>query len=140
MGVNRNLNILVDTNILLYIYDGLDPFNRVIEFTDYKPNFFIHSLVLKELDILSNKNEKGFIIIARVRIAKKYLETYRNMWSLISDYEDLPTDEALIRTAISHNMFIFTNDKELKNKAIKNGVGVLFLKERSKIIKSLYPI
>ncbi len=68
------------------------------------------------------------------------MEVYKNSWNLINDYDDLPTDEALIRTALRYNMFIFTNDKQLKNNAIKKGIGVLFLQNRSKIIKSLYPI
>ncbi|AKA73718.1 PIN domain-containing protein [Saccharolobus solfataricus] len=140
MGFSRDLKVLVDTNILLYVYDGLDPFNKVLEFLDYKPSFFIHSTVLRELDILFEKNKKGFIISSRIKIARKYLEVYKNLWNLINDYDDLPTDEALIRTALKHNMFIFTNDKELKNDAIKKGIGVLFLQNRSKIIKSLYPI
>ncbi|QXJ33317.1 PIN domain-containing protein [Saccharolobus shibatae] len=140
MGVNRDLKVLIDTNILLYVYDGLDPFNKVLEFLDYKPTFFIHSAVLKELDILSEKNKKRFIITSRIRIARKYLEVYKNSWNLINDYDDLPTDEALIRAALRYNMFIFTNDKQLKSNAIKKGIGVLFLQNRSKIIKSLYPI
>ncbi len=135
---NYIIKVLIDTNILLYVYDGLDPFTKIIELLEYKPTFYIHSNVLKELDILEERNRKGFIIPTRVRIARKYLDTYKNMWSLISDYEELPTDDALIMTALKHNMFIFTNDKKLKNISIKKGVGVLYLQGRSKIIKSLY--
>lgn len=140
MGYNRNLKILIDTNILLYIYNGLDPFFGIITSFNYKPEFYIHINVLKELELLNEKYKNGFVIPAKVRMAKKYLDTYKNMWILIRDYEELPADEALIMTAIKYNMFIFTNDKELKNKAIKKGIGVIFLQKRGKIIKSLYPI
>ncbi|MEM3268861.1 MAG: PIN domain-containing protein [Saccharolobus sp.] len=140
MGISKTMKVLIDTNILLYIYDGLDPFFKVINLLDYKPEFYIHTAVLRELEILSKKNEKSFLIPAKIRIANKYLDTYKNMWKPVSDYEELPTDKALLMTALKYNMLIFTNDKELKHYAIKNGIGVLFLQEKGKIIKSLYTI
>ncbi|MEM0363458.1 MAG: PIN domain-containing protein [Sulfolobaceae archaeon] len=140
MGISRPMKVLIDTNILLYIYDGLDPFFKVINLLNYKPEFYIHTAVLRELEILSRKNEKGFLIPAKIRIANKYLDTYKNMWKLVNDYEELPTDKALLMTALKYNMLIFTNDKELKHYAIKNSIGVLFLQEKGKIIKSLYTI
>ncbi|MEM0188634.1 MAG: PIN domain-containing protein [Saccharolobus sp.] len=140
MGISKTMKVLIDTNILLYIYDGLDPFFKVINLLDYKPEFYIHTTVLRELEILSKKNEKSFIIPAKIRIANKYLDTYKNMWKPVNDYEELPTDKALLMTALKYNMLIFTNDKELKHYAIKNSIGVLFLQEKGKIIKSLYTI
>ncbi|MEM3292419.1 MAG: PIN domain-containing protein [Saccharolobus sp.] len=140
MGISKTMKVLIDTNILLYIYDGLDPFFKVINLLDYKPEFYIHTTVLRELEILSKKNEKSFIIPAKIRIANKYLDTYKNMWKPVNDYEELPTDKALLMTALKYNMLIFTNDKELKHYAIKNGIGVLFLQQKGKIIKSLYTI
>ncbi|MEM3515564.1 MAG: PIN domain-containing protein [Saccharolobus sp.] len=140
MGISKTMKVLIDTNILLYIYDGLDPFFKVINLLDYKPEFYIHTAVLRELEILSKKNEKSFLIPAKIRIANKYLDTYKNMWKPVNDYEELPTDKALLMTALKYNMLIFTNDKELKHYAIKNSIGVLFLQEKGKIIKSLYTI
>ena len=92
------------------------------------------------MEILSKKNEKSFLIPAKIRIANKYLDTYKNMWKPVNDYEELQTDKALLMTALKYNMLIFTNDKELKHYEIKNGIGVLFLQEKGKIIKSLYTI
>lgn len=140
MGANKNLGILVDTNILLYVYDRVDPFNLVIEYLDYKPVFYIHKAVFHELEILRTRYSRSSSYMSRINIALIYLEKYKNYWKLIGDEIDKPTDDILIDCAKRNNLLIFTNDKELKQKALKNNVGIIFLASKGKIIKSLFPI
>lgn len=99
MGTGGSVGVLVDTNVLMYVYDKVDPFNRVVEYFEYKPLFYIHKLVLQELETLKRKYKNSSKIQSRVSLAKKYLEVYRDWWKLIDLHSDLPTDEALIATA-----------------------------------------
>ncbi|MDT7901106.1 MAG: twitching motility protein PilT [Acidianus sp.] len=140
MGANKNLGILVDTNILLYVYDRVDPFNLVIEYLDYKPVFYIHKAVFHELEILRSRYSRSSSYMSRINIALFYLEKYKNYWKLIGDEIDKPTDDILIDCAKRNKLLIFTNDKELKQNALKNNVGIIFLASKGKIIKSLFPI
>ncbi|MCY0874603.1 PIN domain-containing protein [Acidianus infernus] len=140
MGANKNLGILVDTNILLYVYDGVDPFNLIIEYLDYKPEFYIHKAVFHELEILRSRHSRSPSYMSRINIALIYLEKYKNYWKLIGNEIDKPTDDILIECAKRNKLLIFTNDKELKQKALKNNVGIIFLTSKGKIIKSLFPI
>ncbi|BDC19197.1 PIN domain-containing protein [Acidianus sp. HS-5] len=140
MGSNKNLGVLVDTNILLYIYDRIDPFNLVIEYLDYKPEFYIHKAVFHELEILRSRYSRSPSYISRINVAMMYLEKYKNYWKLIGEITDKPTDDILIDCAKKNKFLIFTNDRELKQKALKNNIGIIFLASKGKIIKSVFLI
>lgn len=140
LGPNKVLGILVDTNILLYVYDGVDPFNLVIEHLDYRPEFYIHRAVFHELESLKARYSKSPSFMSRINVALLYLEKYKDYWKLIDEKIDRPTDEILINSAKRNNFLIFTNDKKLKQSALKNNIGIIFLTSKGKIIKSLFPI
>ncbi len=140
LGTNKALGVLVDTNILLYVYDRIDPFNLVIERLDYKPEFYVHKAVLHELEILRSRYSRSPSYISRINVALIYLEKYRNYWKQIGEIIDKPTDDILIDCAKRNKFLIFTNDKELKQKALKNNIGIIFLASKGKIIKSLFLI
>ncbi|BBG24201.1 PIN domain-containing protein [Sulfuracidifex tepidarius] len=131
--------VLLDTNILLYIYEGFDPFLSILERFDYKPDFFIHSAVVNELTTLKGR-EKGFSMNARINVAMAYLDKFSNMWKKL----DLPcsgkVDNCLIETASKMNFVLMTNDREMKQRALEKGVRVLYVQGKGKIIKSLTPL
>ena len=140
MGSNKTLGVLVDTNILLYIYDRIDPFNLVIEYLDYKPEFYIHKAVLHELETLKSRYSRSPSFTSRVNVALIYLEKFKNYWKLIGENIDKPTDDILIECAKKNGFVIFTNDRELKQRALKNNIGIIFLAGKGKIIKSIFLI
>ncbi len=140
MGTSKDLGVLVDTNILLYVYDKLDPFWKVIYFLDFKPKFFIHKLVLHELTTLEARHKNSSSMQSRIRLARQYLDVYKNYWEEIDCCSWMDTDSALLETAKKFNFLIFTNDKGLKTKALKDGIGIIFLVDKGKIIKSFSPI
>lgn len=140
MGTGGSVGVLVDTNVLMYVYDKVDPFNRVVEYFEYKPLFYIHKLVLQELETLKRKYKNSSKIQSRVSLAKKYLEVYRDWWKLIDLHSDLPTDEALIATARDLELILFTNDEELRRQALKHNVEIIFMGRWGKIIKSFHTI
>ncbi len=140
MGTGGSVGILVDTNILMYVYDNVDPFNRIIEYFEYKPIFYIHKLVLQELDILSRKYKNSTKMESRISLARQYLEVYRSWWKLVDIHSNLPTDEALIATARDLGLILFTNDEELRRKALEHNVEIIFMGRQGKIIKSFRTI
>lgn len=140
MGTGGSVGVLVDTNVLMYVYDKVDPFNRVVEYFEYKPLFYIHKLVLQELETLKGKYKNSSKIQSRISLAKKYLEVYRDWWKLIDLHSDLPTDEALIATARDLELILFTNDEELRRQALKHNVEIIFMGRWGKIIKSFHTI
>ncbi|AWR94536.1 PIN domain-containing protein [Acidianus brierleyi] len=140
MGASSTLGVLVDTNILLYVYDRIDPFWKVINFLDYKPRFYVHKQVFNELSTLEGRNRNSFVMNARIRLARTYLDIHKSFWEEIDCCSELETDKALLCTAKKYNLLIFTNDRELKKEALKIGIGIIFLLDKGKIIKSFYPI
>ncbi|WP_252896490.1 twitching motility protein PilT [Metallosphaera hakonensis] len=99
------------------MYDKADPFNAILDKFEYKPRFYIHKLVLNELDMLQSKYKKSTKIQSKVNVAKEYLEVFRGWWELIDLYSDLPTDDALIATSKTMGLILFTNDEELRHRA-----------------------
>ncbi|MEW9490885.1 MAG: PIN domain-containing protein [Candidatus Aramenus sulfurataquae] len=140
MGTSKDLGVLVDTNILLYVYDRLDPFWKVIYFLDFKPRFFVHKLVFHELSTLEARHKNSRVMQSRIRLARQYLEVYKSYWEEIDCCSWMDTDSAILETAKKFNFLIFTNDKVLKNRALKGGIEIIFLMDKGKIIKSFSPI
>lgn len=133
MGSNQFLKVLVDTNILLYVYDRFDPFERVIQFLDYKPAFYITKSVLKELRKLAEVG--GPLMQMKVQVALKYLDAYRNYWSEIDEEDNnIDVDTHLLKVSKKYDMAIFTNDLSLRRRALKMGIKVLYLRQKSKNI------
>ncbi|QIW23230.1 hypothetical protein EWF20_03100 [Sulfolobus sp. S-194] len=133
LGNNKNLGVLVDTNILLYIYHGFDPFDKIIQFLDYRPIFYIPNIVIKELNKFLNS--KSIIMNKKANLALQYLNTYRNYWRNIEGYENMRVDDALIQICKDYDLFLFTNDTRLRHKAKLKGVRVIYLRQKSKNIK-----
>jgi hypothetical protein len=133
MGSNQFLKILVDTNILLYVYDRFDPFERVVQFLDYKPTFYLTKSVLKELRKLAEVG--GPLMQMKVQVALKYLDAYRNYWSEIDEEDNnIDVDTHLLKVSKKYDMAIFTNDLSLRRRALKMGIKVLYLRQKSKNI------
>ncbi|ARM75808.1 PIN domain-containing protein [Acidianus manzaensis] len=141
MGPSKTLKVLVDTNILLYIDHKIDPFWIVIDSLDYKPLFLIHESVFNELKILEKRYCNSISFQSKIRLAKAYLDKYKDMWILVPIKDDIgSTDDILLNIAEKERLILFTNDKELKMRAINKGIGIIFLTRKGKIIKSNFPI
>ncbi|MFP3065044.1 MAG: PIN domain-containing protein [Sulfolobus sp.] len=131
MGSSSRLGILVDTNVLMSVYDRIDPFELVISSLDFKPVFYIPSLVLKELQKFLNENpakEK------RARVALKYLEVNKNLWEVIEVEDNGLVDDVLLRLCKERGYLLYTNDYRLKERALSRGIKVIYLRQKSKNI------
>ena len=133
LGDSKKLGVVVDTNILLYVYYGFDPFEKLIQFLDYKPDFYVPKIVLRELEKFLNS--KSVIMSKKASLALKYLDSYKQYWKTIEGYENMLVDEGLIKICKDYNLALFTNDSKLKEKARKNRIKVIYLRQKSKNIK-----
>lgn len=133
LGNNKGLGVVLDTNILLYIYYGFDPFNKVIQFLDYKPNFYIPRIVLKELDKFTKS--RSVLTSKKANLALHYLDVYKNYWQVIEGYENMLVDDGLIRICKEHDLILLTNDSKLRQRAKESNIKVIYLRQKSKNIK-----
>lgn len=140
MGRNKDLNkeILLDTNILLYIYDGIDIFNEIINVLDYKPLFVIHKASLNELNTMLNG--KSTKMRNKARVALEYLSRFKQLWIEKDDFMTYPPDDAILLTCKKYDYILLTNDEELKQKAKRLGVRVASINEKGKIIRLVFTI
>ncbi|AGE70779.1 PIN domain-containing protein [Sulfolobus acidocaldarius] len=130
---NNKLKILVDTNILMNVYDGIDPFELVISYLEYKPEFYVSKATIMELDKFLNE-EKSVIKQKRARVAMLYLETNKSSWTLIDEADNILVDNLLLELCKQYNFIIFTSDRILKNRALKEGIKVIYLVPKGKNI------
>ena len=134
MVESESLGVLVDTNVLIYTYKGFDPFNAVLTYLNFKPKFYIHVIVLEELsNFLKDEYSLNY---RKARTALLYLEGKRGEWEKIDLCQEEKGDNAILCTAISAGLWIFTNDRRLKQRALKRGVPVIYMRDRGKIINS----
>lgn len=130
--------ILLDTNILLYVYDGIDIFDEIIASLDYKPLFIIHKASINELTAMLNG--KSILMRNKARVALEYLRYKKDLWIEQDDYIHLAPDDAILLTCKKYNYLLLTNDKMLKQKATAYGVKVASVNERGKIIRLIFTI
>ncbi len=133
MGCNRRdrgvkaPKILLDTNMLMLIADGINIFEQVEEKLAIKPQYIILKPVLKELEKLANSDKPSIKrkALFALRIVRKYCE--------IVDVEDYSkdVDEILIEYAQKHNAAVATNDRELRRKLRAKGIPEIYLREES---------
>ncbi|MEM0173224.1 MAG: twitching motility protein PilT [Sulfolobaceae archaeon] len=141
MGNNSVTGVLLDTNLLLYAYDGLDIFEKILNFLDYKPLFFIHKRVLDELNKIENSNRGRQLILNKIRVAKILLEKYKSWWKIISEDSDeyKKVDEVLIETSIKYKLWLATSDYKLCQIALKKGVTVLYVTKNTNRLILIHP-
>jgi rRNA-processing protein FCF1 len=139
LGDNREVKgLLLDTNVLLYAFDGIDIFEKIINILGYLPPIYVHSVVLKELENFeSDKRRIG--IASRARIAKLLLNKYKNLWTVLENVKNGNVDDVLIASCKKYSLWLVTSDYKLKLKAIKEGIVVLQLVRRSKRLIVSYP-
>jgi len=132
MGINKgvssefkqNMGVVVDTNVLLYIQDGLSPFEEVDLLIGGSPKFYILEEVMREMQLLSTH---GHSMEARVRVAMEYLSARRDRW-ILDRWKGEGADDAILSYAASKGFAVLTNDFMLKRRVKEAGVTLIFIK------------
>ncbi|HDD57481.1 MAG TPA: hypothetical protein ENF43_03075 [Thermoplasmatales archaeon] len=127
MGSYRSKYVILDTNMILSIFEqSIDLKNSILNLIG-KCEIVVPRTVLKELYLLSVHGKGKRKINAQSAI--DYVE--RN-FDIIENEGD--TDTSLISLAKRLKAVVATNDRELRKKLRENSIPVLFLRERKKLV------
>ena len=121
--------ILCDTNFLLVpLRFGVDVFTEADEALNDLTEFCVSRRVLDEINLLRKK--------AKPSLEKELLFALKmaEQCELIEDKSETQVDDSLIHLAKRHNMVIGTTDSELRKKARKEGVKIIYLRQKRYLV------
>ena len=119
------LLIILDTNFLTIPADfGIDIFSEAETILERQLKFVLLQSVVEEIE------EKGDH--KKFRIAKSLFDRC-DIEDVSESMSKLAVDDQLLEYTISRNGVLATNDKELRRKARKKGVPVLFLRGKKRL-------
>lgn len=142
MSSQKNISnyIILDANfILLPAQFKINYFSEINDLLAGKNIFFIYQQIFDELEAKVHRESKKRKFQRQYQLGKRYLEQNSSQYSTklideVKKSEEL-TDEFLLRKGIQHksqknNVYIATNDMELRKLALKNDIGVIFLRQK----------
>ena len=130
-GVDLNkcqVAVLLDSNFLFIpLKFGVDIFEELRRLFGENIKCFVTRPVLKELDQLSERAKPGFI--KEIAYASKMAEKCDVFEDSLRMGETV--DESLVRIALEEGFYVATNDSELRKALKKEGVTIIFLRQRA---------
>ncbi|MCD6300775.1 MAG: 30S processome protein Utp24 [Staphylothermus sp.] len=124
--------ILLDTNMLLLMADGLNIFGQIEDKLETHPIYIVLKPVIEELEKLAKKPQPSVSRKAKfaLEIARKYCQ--------IIDVKTNPgekVDDIILRYASEHRVAVATNDKELRKRLRAHSIPEIYLREEGMIIE-----
>jgi len=121
--------VLCDTNFLLIpIRFGVDILAETTEAVNDIVEFYVSSKVVEEIKLLISNAKPG------LERELRFALNMANRFIIIEDDSSLSVDDSLIQLAEKNNMILGTVDKELRKKAKKSGVKVVFLRQGRRLL------
>ncbi len=123
---DRRVKVLLDTNMLLLLADGIDIFTQIEDVLETKPEYIIIQPVLDELEkLIHNPSPK---IRKKARFA---LEIAKEKCKIINyDYpKNKRVDDLIVKYALENSVIVATNDRELRKKLRSKGIPEIYLRE-----------
>jgi rRNA-processing protein FCF1 len=121
--------VLCDTNFLLIpIRFGVDILAETTEAVNDIVEFYVSSKVVEEIKLLIFNAKPG------LERELRFALNMANRFKIIEDDSSLSVDDSLIQLAEKNNMILGTVDKELRKKAKKSGVKVVFLRQGRRLL------
>ncbi len=121
--------LLVDTNFLLIpVRFKVDIFEESENALNDIVEFYVSTRVLDEIAILKDKSKGSFV--RQLKLAEKLAENC----FVVDDDSRAFVDDSLINLAARENMVLGTSDSELRQKARKAGVKVLYLRQMRHLV------
>lgn len=130
--MNKKPIVVLDTNMLMLIADGIPVLDHIREELEAEPKFVVIKPVYNELLKMTHSNA-GKIqkkALFAIEIAEKFCE--------ITEYElrkGEGVDDAILRFALENHAIVATNDKELRARLREAGLPEAYLREESRRIK-----
>jgi rRNA-processing protein FCF1 len=121
--------LLVDTNFLLIpVRFKVDIFTESQNAVNDLVEFYVSSRVLDEIQILKERSKGSFV--RELKLAERLAENCE----VIQDSSKAQVDQSLINLALENEMVLGTADAELRQKARKAGVKVVYLRQKSHLV------
>ncbi len=114
--------VLLDTSVVLLVYDGIDPIELIDDVLNMKCDYFIPDIVIDELIRLASRD-----IGIRSRAARLALQYLRDRVKIIHTTRRYETADEFFKEYATNNpsIIIVTNDDELKKELKSKGIKVL---------------
>ncbi|ACL11672.1 PIN domain-containing protein [Desulfurococcus amylolyticus] len=128
MSQNKGITVLLDTNMLLMMANGIPVLEQIEEKLLTKPRYIVIKPVYDELVRIVDSEKPS--ISRRARLALEIVNRYCE----IVDYAVNPgetVDDAILRYASENNVVVATNDKELRRRLRSRGLPEIYLREES---------
>jgi rRNA-processing protein FCF1 len=125
---NKGITVLLDTNMLLIMANGIPVLEQIEEKLLTKPRYIVIKPVYDELVRIADSEKPS--ISRRARLALEIVNRYCE----IVDYAVNPgetVDDAILRYASENNAVVATNDKELRRRLRSRGLPEIYLREES---------
>ena len=125
-GVERKPLIILDTNMLMLIAEGVNVFEQIEEKLAIKPRYIVLKPVMKELEKLASSGKPG--IARKALFAKQIAEKY---CEIVDVEKEGNVDDIILEYAREHNAAVATNDRELRRKLREKGIPEIYIREES---------
>ncbi len=124
MGHRKGLKVVLDTNVLLMISEGIDVFSAIEDAVLCKCEFIVPKHVVKELQRLSESES------VRIRKAAALaLRMINEKGVRIVEVDAVDADEAVLVAALRERAAVATNDKDLRRRARALGLTEIYYRE-----------
>jgi rRNA-processing protein FCF1 len=126
----ETLKVILDSNALFVpLKFKLDIFVEVEHLLNRHVEFVLLSPVKRELELLAaNESPK---IRGEATYALRFAEKCN--YVSVGDYEDLPTDDIVVKLAKAWNSPVFTNDRQLRRRLRDISVPVIYVRQKSRL-------
>ncbi|MEM4762566.1 MAG: 30S processome protein Utp24 [Desulfurococcaceae archaeon] len=130
--MSRRPVVVLDTNMLMLIADGIPVLDHIREELEAEPRFIVIKPVYDELLKIaySNNGKIRKKALFAIEIAEKYCE--------ITEYElrkNENVDDAILRFALENKAIVATNDKILRARLREAGIPEAYFREEARRVK-----
>jgi len=135
MGCNRELGrdklkIVLDTNMLLLLADGVNIFEQIEEKLATKPEYIVLKPVYMELKKLAENPLKK--IGRKARFVLSIIDKY---CKIVDVESSKPVDDLIVDYAVENHAAVASNDRELREKLRARGIPEIYLREEKMMIE-----
>ncbi len=129
--------VVMDTNILLLLADGINVFEQIDDLLLVKCEYIIPSLVLRELEKIVHTGRN--IESRKARFVLSILNSLKAKHDIriieVEDY-NYSVDDALIDLALTMRCYIASNDRSLRSKARRRNIPEIYYREEKGMLEA----
>ncbi len=132
-GGLRKPVVVLDTNMLMLLHSGVDVLGTLEEALETKPRYLVPSLVVEELEKISEKGTPK-----ERRAARFALSVIQRLGLEVVNVDKLPgegVDDAIARFARENGYIVATSDRGLRRKLRRMGVLDAYYRESERRVE-----